>query len=209
MADAPNEPPTPMSNVPMASEPTDSNLPWPYGWSTSAGSEDMRTESSVRPSEKRSEKVWPASAIMAVEWPYTPANALKTPRKRFTHAPTQVMRDPFSSYSAFFCCDRVGDPDPWREMIEYAMSACMSSGRKICTCRYWRARAITGQGRGGGSSVATSAAARTTGQRRRSGDATTGRACDTGCTGWLHGSVKPTARTKAIMHSLCRQSARA
>jgi len=27
MADAPNEPPTPMSNVPMASEPTDSNLP--------------------------------------------------------------------------------------------------------------------------------------------------------------------------------------
>jgi hypothetical protein len=165
----------------------------------------MRTESSVRPSEKRSEKVWPASAIMAVEWPYTPANALKTPRKRFTHAPTQVMRDPFSSYSAFFCCDRVGDPDPWREMIEYAMSAFMSSGRKICTCRYWPALAITGQGRGGGSSVATSAAATTTGQRRRTVDATTGRACDTG---WLHGSVtRPTASTKvAIMNSPGKES---
>mmetsp|Transcript_2243 Transcript_2243/g.5058 ORF Transcript_2243/g.5058 Transcript_2243/m.5058 type:complete len:276 (-) Transcript_2243:301-1128(-) len=89
---APNEQPASSSRPAMAREPSDSKRPWPYGWSSSGGSCDMLRVMSVSASEMRSEKEWPASDIMAAEWPTTPAKTLKIARARLTAAPSHVMR---------------------------------------------------------------------------------------------------------------------
>ena len=75
----------------------------------------MRKARSVRPSESRSEKEWPASAIIAAERPYTPANSLKKARATLTRAPIHVMREALSVNSCFRSAERA---TAWRRSAE-------------------------------------------------------------------------------------------
>ena len=99
----------------MPSEPTDSKRPWPYGWSMSGGSADIRSVTSVSASETRSESEWPASESIAAELPTIPATSFEIERKRLTAAPTHVIRDASpSAYDAFLSSER---PSEWRRMF--------------------------------------------------------------------------------------------
>ena len=84
----------------------------------------------VRPSEMRSEKEWPASAIMAADRPEMPANSLKKARTKLTIAPTSVILDASSSNSAFLRSER---RMVCRCSEAHPMIKCTNTGRTTCT----------------------------------------------------------------------------
>mmetsp|Transcript_7018 Transcript_7018/g.16792 ORF Transcript_7018/g.16792 Transcript_7018/m.16792 type:complete len:263 (+) Transcript_7018:832-1620(+) len=92
--------PTPVASKVMArkSEPMASNLPWPYGWSSSGGRRPIWTAQRVMKSENRSDSECPASATNADEWHVTPTTAFPTDRSRLITTPSNVTRSALLSF---------------------------------------------------------------------------------------------------------------
>mmetsp|Transcript_4596 Transcript_4596/g.12998 ORF Transcript_4596/g.12998 Transcript_4596/m.12998 type:complete len:265 (-) Transcript_4596:304-1098(-) len=92
--------PTPVASKVMArkSDPMASNLPWPYGWSSSGGNRPIWTAHKVIKSENRSDSECPASATNADEWHVTPTAAFPTDKSRLITTPSNVTRSALLSF---------------------------------------------------------------------------------------------------------------
>eukprot|EP00966_Prymnesium_polylepis_P299572 6922753-Prymnesium_polylepis.1 len=96
----PIPPPVAISSPPTHAEPTASNLPWPYGWSASAGRRANRSVASETPSLSRSLSECAPSAINAGELAATPTTPLRPASPTFATAPTLVILSARSSASS-------------------------------------------------------------------------------------------------------------